>query len=70
MYKNETRHVKDEWDTEAMAKDIIKNHLLMIRSKYAGGGKSHTAKYLSKLGCKTLAVCPKIAYYRILTMRP
>ena len=31
----------------------------MIRSKYAGGGKSHIAKYFSKLGYKTLFVVPQ-----------
>ena len=50
VYKNETKHVKDEWDTEAIAKDIIKHNPLMIRSKYAGGGKSHIAKHFNKLG--------------------
>ena len=54
VYKNETRHVKDELDTESIAKDVIKHNLLMIRSKYAGGGKSHIAKYFSKLGFKIL----------------
>ena len=54
VYKNETIHVKDEWDTETIAKDVIKHNPLMIRSKYAGGGKSHIAKYFSKLGHKTL----------------
>ena len=45
-------NVKDEWDTETIAKDIIKHNPMMIRSKYAGGGKSHIAKYFSKLGYK------------------
>ena len=31
----------------------------MIKSKYAGGGKSHIAKYFSKLGYKTLFVVPQ-----------
>ena len=31
----------------------------MMRSKYAGGGKSHIAKYFSKLGYKTLFVVPQ-----------
>ena len=31
----------------------------MIRSKYAGGGKSHIAKHFSKLGYKTLFVVPQ-----------
>ena len=59
IYKNETINVKDEWNTEAIAKDVIKHNPLMIRSKYAGGGKSHIAKYFSKLGYKTLFVVPQ-----------
>ena len=59
VYKNETINVKDEWDTEAIAKDIIKHNPLMIRSKYAGGGKSHIAKHFSKLGYNTLFVVPQ-----------
>ena len=31
----------------------------MIRSKYAGGGKSHIAKHFSKLGYNTLFVVPQ-----------
>ena len=31
----------------------------MLRSKYAGGGNSHIAKYFSKLGYKTLFAIPK-----------
>ena len=48
VYKNETRHVTDEWDTEAMAKDIIKHNPL-----------SHIAKYFSTLGYKALFVVPQ-----------
>ena len=59
IYKNETINVKDEWNTEAIAQDVIKHNPLMIRSKYAGGGKSHIAKYFSKLGYKTLFVVPQ-----------
>ena len=59
VYKDETINVKDEWNTEAVAKDIIKHNPLMIRSKYAGGGKSHTAKHFSKLGYNTLFVVPQ-----------
>ena len=59
MYRNETRHVKDEWDAEAIAKDIIKHNPLIIRSKYLGGRKSHIAKYFSRLGYKTMSVVPR-----------
>ena len=59
VYKNETRHVKDEWNTETIAKDITKHNPLMIRSKFAGGCKSHIAKHFSKLGYNTLFVVPQ-----------
>ena len=58
-YKNETLEIKDEWDTESIAKQITQHSPLIIRSKYAGGGKSHIAKHFSKLGYKTLFVVPQ-----------
>ena len=58
-YKNETLDIKDEWDTESIAKQITQHSPLIIRSKYAGGGKSHIAKHFSPLGYKTLFVVPQ-----------
>ena len=58
-YTNETLESKDEWDTESIAKQITEKSPLIIRSKYAGGGKSHIAKHFSKLGYKTLFVVPQ-----------
>ena len=58
-YTNETLEIKDEWDTESIAKQITQRSPLIIRSKYAGGGKSHIAKHFSKLGYKTLFVVPQ-----------
>ena len=58
-YINETLEIKDEWDTESIAKQITQHSPLIIRSKYAGGGKSHIAKHFSKLGYKTLFVVPQ-----------
>ena len=58
-YTNETLEIKDEWDTESIAKQITEKSPLIIRSKYAGGGKSHIAKHFSKLGYKTLFVVPQ-----------
>ena len=58
-YTNETLKFKDVWDTESIAKQITQKSTLIIRSKYAGGGKSHTAKHFSKLGYKTLIVVPQ-----------
>ena len=59
VFKNDTLSIEDEWDTKQIAEDIVKHNPLMIRSKYAGGGKSHIAKYFSKLGYKTLFVVPQ-----------
>ena len=58
-YTNETLEIKDEWDTESIAKQITQHSPLIIRSKYAGGGKSHIAKHFSKLDYKTLFVVPQ-----------
>ena len=58
-YTNETLEIKDEWDTENIAKQITEKSPLIRRSKYAGGGKSHIAKHFSKLGYKTLFVVPQ-----------
>ena len=64
-YINETLESKDEWDTESIAKQIIQKSPLIIRSKYAGGGKSHIAKHFSKLGYKTLFVVPQNSFSQI-----
>ena len=59
VYENETLDVENEWDTASIAKQITEKSPLIIRSKYAGGGKSHIAKHFSKLGYKTLFVVPQ-----------
>ena len=59
VFKSDTLSIEDVWDTKQIAEDIVKHNPLMIRSKYAGGGKSHIAKYFSKLGYKTLFVVPQ-----------
>ena len=59
VYENETLDVENEWDTESIAKQITEKIPMIIRSKYAGGGKSHIAKHFSKLGYKTLFVVPQ-----------
>ena len=38
---------------------------LIIRGKYAGGGKSHIAKHFSKLGLKHCSLFPKTVYHKI-----
>ena len=59
VFSNETRPIENERDTESIAKDIVANNPIMIRSKYAGGGTSHIAKHFSKLGYNTLFVVPQ-----------
>ena len=59
VFNNETRPIENEWDTESIAKDIVTHNPMMIRSKYAGGGKSHIAKHFNKLSYKTLFVVPQ-----------
>ena len=59
LFKNDTLSFEDAWDTKQIAEDIVKRNPRMIRSKCAGGGKSHIAKYVSQLGCKTLCVVPQ-----------
>ena len=51
VVNNETRPIENECDTESIA-----HNPMMIRSKYAGGGKSHIAKHFSKIGYNTLFV--------------
>ena len=41
---NKTLEIKDEWDTESIAKQIAQKSPVIIRSELAGGGKSHIAK--------------------------
>ena len=45
VFSNETRPIENEWDTESIAKDIMTHNPMMIRSKYAGGGKSHSKAF-------------------------
>ena len=59
QYTNEALEINDEWDTESIAEQITQKSPLIIRSKYAGGGKSHIAKHFSKLGYNTLFVVPQ-----------
>ena len=59
VYKTERIETPDEWDTEAIAKQIIEKKQVMIRSKFAGGGKSHIGKHLQKMGYNVLAVVPQ-----------
>ena len=44
LFKNDTLSIEDEWDTRHFAEYIVKHSPLMIRSKYAGGGKSHMTR--------------------------
>ena len=58
VYTNETYTPKDEWNTREIAEYAVTHSPFMIRSKFAGGGKSHIAKYMSNLGYNTLFVVP------------
>eukprot|EP00438_Fugacium_kawagutii_P025372 Skav203192 [mRNA] locus=scaffold3430:4676:8188:+ [translate_table: standard] len=59
VYKTERIEVEDEWDTEAIAKQIIEKKQVMIRAKYAGSGKSYIGKHFEKMGYRTLFVVPQ-----------
>ena len=58
IQENEPLDVVDEWDTEAVCKQIIPNSPCMIRAKFAGSGKSYIGQYLNKMGYKVLFVVP------------
>ena len=58
LQENEALDVIDEWDTEAVCKQIIPNSPCMIRAKFAGSGKSYIGQYLNKMGYKVLFVVP------------
>ena len=59
IQENEALDVVDEWDTEAVCKQIIPNSPCMIRAKFAGSGKSYIGQYLNKMGYKVLFVVPR-----------
>ena len=58
LQENEALDVVDEWDTEAVCKQIIPNSPCMIRAKFAGSGKSYIGQYLNKMGYNVLFVVP------------
>ena len=58
IQENEALDVVDEWDTEAVCKQIIPNSPCMIRAKFAGSGKSYIGQYLNKMGYNVLFVVP------------
>ena len=58
IQENEPLDVVDEWDTEAVCKQIIPNSPCMIRAKFAGSGKSYIGQYLNKMGYNVLFVVP------------
>ena len=58
LQENEALDVIDEWDTEAVCKQIIPNSPCMIRAKFAGSGKSYIGQYLDKMGYNVLFVVP------------
>ena len=58
LQENEALDVVDEWDTEAVCKQIIPNSPCMIRGKLPGTGKSYIAEHFSKLGYEVVFVVP------------
>ena len=58
LQENEALDVIDEWDTEAVCKQIIPHSPCMIRAKFAGSGKSYIGQYLNKMGYNVLFVVP------------
>ena len=58
IQENEALDVVDEWDTEAICKQIIPCSPCMIRARFPGAGKSFIGQYFQKLGYKVLFVVP------------
>ena len=58
LQENEALDVVDEWDTEAVCKQIIPNSPCIIRAKYPGSGKSFLGQHLNKMGFNVLFVVP------------
>ena len=54
--KNINISIEDEYNTETICKQIIKNNPVMIKAEYGGSGKSYIAKYFTKLGKNVLFV--------------
>ena len=50
--------VDDEYDTQAICQQIIKNNRVMIRAAYGGNGKSYICEYFEKMGYNVLFVVP------------
>ena len=55
---NEKIHIKDEWDTETICKQIVEHNPVVIRARFAGSGKSYICEYFKKLGYNVLFVVP------------
>ena len=58
IQENEALDVVDEWDTEAICKQIIPCSPCMIRARFPGAGKSFIGQHFQKLGYKVLFVVP------------
>ena len=57
-YETEKIQVEDEWDTDAICKQIVDQNPVIIKAKYAGSGKSYIGEYMKNLGYNVLFVCP------------
>ena len=58
LQENEALDVVDEWDAEAVCKQLIQSSPCIIRAKYPGSGKSFLGQYLNKMGYNVLFVVP------------
>ena len=58
--KLEVKHldVPDEYDTEAICKQLIEHRRVINLGELPGVGKSYNCKYLSTLGYNVLLICP------------
>ena len=47
--KNFNFPIEDEWDTESIYKKIVKQHPVIIKSKFPGTGKSYIGEYFQQM---------------------
>ena len=57
-FENERIIVEDEWNADAICKQIVEKNPVIIKAKYAGSGKSYIGEYMKNLGYNVLFVCP------------
>ena len=55
-YESERVTVEDEWDTQAICKQIVEQNPVIIKAKYAGSGKSYIGEYMKNLSYNAVCV--------------